>query len=221
MRNSMYRITLDMHEIESQFQITAKKNDNSRQVHINLSEYGYPYIIDEGCRAVITIQRPGLSNLVNDCEINLVDSTIVYDFNDDTCVSVGINRCEVTLKDENGKVITTPQFTMLVTDLLHDGGGGGGTSEHDRLTHREWDDQHPISAITGLRKELDDIWDAIRNLRNTVNLYISAIDVTLPNVQANRVDTSVMDVTYVQPRLATLSLDEEEYDEDKEEEEEE
>ena len=34
-------------------------------------------------------------------------------------------------------------------------GGGSGTSDHAKLSNRDAADQHPISAITGLQKELD------------------------------------------------------------------
>lgn len=39
------------------------------------------------------------------------------------------------------------------------GGGGGGTSYHNLLRNRDMADQHPISAITGLQNELDEIKD--------------------------------------------------------------
>lgn len=35
---------------------------------------------------------------------------------------------------------------------------GIGTLYHDRLTHREYPDQHPISAITNLQEILNKIW---------------------------------------------------------------
>lgn len=34
----------------------------------------------------------------------------------------------------------------------------GGTILHDHLIHREYPDQHPISAITGLQEVLDKLW---------------------------------------------------------------
>ena len=33
--------------------------------------------------------------------------------------------------------------------------GGSGTADHRQLTNRDADNQHPISAITGLQEELD------------------------------------------------------------------
>lgn len=47
-------------------------------------------------------------------------------------------RREVFLKAEQAKVQT----------------GGGGTADHRQLTNRDADNQHPISAITGLQAEL-------------------------------------------------------------------
>lgn len=40
----------------------------------------------------------------------------------------------------------------VIEDLIQNGGGGGtgGTYDHRDLTNREADDQHPVSAITGL-----------------------------------------------------------------------
>ena len=40
------------------------------------------------------------------------------------------------------------------------GGSGGGSSDHNRLLNREIEDQHPVEAITGLRKELDSKLDS-------------------------------------------------------------
>lgn len=44
------------------------------------------------------------------------------------------------------------------------GGGSGGTTDHTHLTNRDAADQHPISAITGLRTELDQQSDKIAAL---------------------------------------------------------
>lgn len=49
-------------------------------------------------------------------------------------------------RDAEGKLYTKPG-----------GGGGGGTSDHRVLDHLDAPDQHPITAVTGLRTELDSI----------------------------------------------------------------
>ena len=66
MRDSIYRITLDMHDIASQVQIAVKQYDTARKMYITLSENGKPYTIDKGCRAVLSIKRPGSTVLTDD-----------------------------------------------------------------------------------------------------------------------------------------------------------
>ena len=39
-------------------------------------------------------------------------------------------------------------------------GGGGGVSDHEKLTNRETPNQHPISAITNLSQVLDSKLDS-------------------------------------------------------------
>lgn len=52
--------------------------------------------------------------------------------------------------------------------------GSGGTLEHDKLTHRDFEDQHPIEAITGLAEELADIEEQL------ASVTIEEVDPTVP-----------------------------------------
>lgn len=154
MRNSIYRITLDMHDVASQVQITAKQHDTARKLHITLSENGSPYTIEEGCRAVLSINRPGSTVINDDCEIKLNGSVIMYDFNSQTTEVLGINECEVKLYDHDGDIITSPRFTLLVDENVYNDGEDHGI-DHRNILNRDKEDQHPIKAITGLEKELE------------------------------------------------------------------
>lgn len=154
MRNSIYRITLDMHDVASQVQITAKQHDTARKLHITLSENGSPYTIEEGCRAVLAINRSGSTVIIDDCEIKLNGSVIMYDFNSQTTEVLGINECEVKLYDPDGDIITSPRFTLLVDENVYNDGEDHGI-DHRNVLNRDKEDQHPIKAITGLEKELE------------------------------------------------------------------
>lgn len=154
MRNSIYRITLDMHDVASQVQITAKQHDTARKLHITLSENGSPYTIEEGCRAVLTINRSGSTVIIDDCEIKLNGSVIMYDFNSQTTEVLGINECEVKLYGPDGDIITSPRFTLLVDENVYNDGEDHGI-DHRNVLNRDKEDQHPIKAITGLEKELE------------------------------------------------------------------
>lgn len=47
------------------------------------------------------------------------------------------------------------------------GGGGDGTTDHRRLSHRDAEEQHPIESITGLGAELDRIPAPVEALTNS------------------------------------------------------
>ena len=48
-----------------------------------------------------------------------------------------------------------------------------GTLYHDRLMHREYQDQHPISAITGLEDAIEGINSAIGSQGETISGHIA------------------------------------------------
>lgn len=71
-----------------------------------------------------------------------------------------------------------------------------GTHNHDDLLHRDWVDQHPIYAITGLQEVLNTIETNLINITNLINSNnINVID--------KIIDTESIDLTYNQ---ATKSL---------------
>ena len=56
-----------------------------------------------------------------------------------------------TLKTEDKS-----SLVAAINEIWASGGGGsGGTTNHSKLTNRDADDQHPMSSITGLVKELE------------------------------------------------------------------
>ena len=68
-----------------------------------------------------------------------------------------------TIKRKNNLTVTGSVANVTAGSTFKSsisGGSGGGSSDHNRLLNREADDQHPIEAITGLRKELDSKLDS-------------------------------------------------------------
>lgn len=68
---------------------------------------------------------------------------------------------EIIYRPDGDRIISA-KLPMVVSDWLTvgsasgdlGGGSGGGTTYHDQLLNRDWSDQHPMSAITGLISEL-------------------------------------------------------------------
>lgn len=168
MRDSIYRITLDMHDVASQIQIAVKQYDTARSLHITLMENGKPFQISEGCRAILSIARNESTVVVDDCEIRLKDSVIIYEFNNKTARSLGINECELKLYDLDGDLLTSPKFTILVNDNVFNDGDEHGV-DHNLILNRDKSDQHPIRSITGLEDNLLLIKNNHTSLEKKVN----------------------------------------------------
>lgn len=49
-------------------------------------------------------------------------------------------------------------------------------ASHDQLTHRDWEDQHPIGAISGLQEELDGLDSSVSDLETSVSDLRSNLD---------------------------------------------
>lgn len=117
MNYSKYRISLDIHDTNSQAMLNVKKDDNARKIFFSLTDGGRPYKIAEGCTAIFRAKKPDGTILYNNCTIN--DNVIEYTLTSQTSASVGIVECEVTLYGSDSRQITSPRFVFVVEDNLY------------------------------------------------------------------------------------------------------
>lgn len=119
MISSNFRFSLDIHSTQSQVSVPATIGDTARVLRISLTDGGKPYHIADGCLAVISIKRPTGTFVEEFCVIE-DNATIVYDFaqHEYTAIVEGIHNCSVTLYGEDGRAITSPRFTMVVTQRV-------------------------------------------------------------------------------------------------------
>lgn len=118
--NSMYyRFSLDMQSVQSQISLPVSLYDTARTLYMVFTDGGKPYSIAEGCLAKLTITRPSGSKLHEFCAIE-GNTTAIYPFsqNENTAAEEGIHNCEVTLYGIDGKQITSPRFSMVVSDRV-------------------------------------------------------------------------------------------------------
>lgn len=113
MNSSNYRFTLDMQSRASQVSIPVLLNDTGRSLYINLRDGGDPYTIADGCLAVFIGKKRDETTLQNSCVIEK-NSTIRYDFTEQTSNVAGLVNCEVRLYGADGRLITSPRFVMVV-----------------------------------------------------------------------------------------------------------
>lgn len=117
MNSTVFRISLDIHEVNSQVTLRVKKGDSARQILIALTEGGRPYKISEDCMAVFTAKKPDETILYNGCEIQ--GNRILYAMTPQTCTVVGAMKCEIRVYGTGGALITSPRFTILVDDTVY------------------------------------------------------------------------------------------------------
>ena len=147
MKDSHYRVSLDIHSTQSQVSLHIKQGDTSRKVFISLCEGGKPYYIEDDCYAVFSAKKPDNTKIENRCIIE--DNTIVYDVTEQTTAAVGKLNCEVKLYGENSKLLLSPSLTIIVEaravsdDLIE------SSSEYSALTEL-------YSETNALKTEMED-----------------------------------------------------------------
>jgi hypothetical protein len=117
MNKTIFRASLDIHDIYSQFTLSIKKGDTSGRLIITLMQSGKPYHISEGCYAVFTATKAKSGGrLHNDCIIQ--NNTIIYDFTKGTTSTAELLNCEVILYGVDEQAIVSPRFTIVVHDSV-------------------------------------------------------------------------------------------------------
>lgn len=119
MNKSIFKFSLDIHKPESQVLLNIKRLDASRDLHISLTENGRPYQITSDCSAVFTARKPDGNPIYNDCAIE--GNVIVYEVTPQTVSCIGETGCEIRLFNNEGGLITSPRFSILVDYTIYNG----------------------------------------------------------------------------------------------------
>lgn len=114
MRDSHYRITLDITETQSQVSLTVKAGETNRRLYVSLVEGSQPYEIDgTKCSAVFNAKRADGSKFQDYCIIE--GNKIRYDFTRATTAKVpGLMECDISLHNIETGVTLSPHFSIIV-----------------------------------------------------------------------------------------------------------
>ena len=133
MKDSHYRISLDIHSTQSQVSLPVKQGDTSRKVFISLCEGGKPYQIEKDCYAVFSAKKPDGTLIENYCII--AGNVIEYTFTEQTTAVGGMLNCEIKLYGGDSGLITSPRFTIIVDSRAVGDAETESTSEYSALTN--------------------------------------------------------------------------------------
>lgn len=117
MNSSEYKISLDIHEINSQHLLYCKQGDTQRKIIATLVEESELYHIAEDCTAVFTAFKPDGKVIFN--QAHIVGDTIVYEFTEQTSNVSGKLDCELRLYGYDNGLITSPRFTLIAHPTVY------------------------------------------------------------------------------------------------------
>ena len=116
MRDSCFRISLDIHKVQSQVSLPIKLGDTARRIYITLTEGGKPFEIGNDCVAIFSALKADDNRIFNDCIIE--DNRIRYDITAQTVSTEGIVNAEIILYGSDEAVLASPRFDLVVDDRV-------------------------------------------------------------------------------------------------------
>ena len=119
MNGSIFRFTLDLQSVQSQVSIPVTRGDTARAWQISFSDGSLPFVLEDGLLAKLEIKRPTGTHMEEFCAIQ-ERTNVFYPFaqNANTAAVEGVHECAVILYGEDGEIIASPRFTMIVSDRV-------------------------------------------------------------------------------------------------------
>ena len=145
MNYSIKRISLDIHDTSSRETVYVKRGDTGRVIQIALADGGLPYHISTDCFVVFNGKKPDGTVLLNTCKIE--NNVITYKLTEQTVAAEGLVKCEVSLYDAGGDLITSPRFNLSVAPKVY--------NENDELSSSD-----EFNALKELLKQVQEALDA-------------------------------------------------------------
>ncbi|MBQ7345356.1 MAG: BppU family phage baseplate upper protein, partial [Oscillospiraceae bacterium] len=116
------RIVLDVQDDFARVQVNVKTGDVGRKLYISLVDGGVPYIFDAGTYVSLTARKPNGNVLYDErCTVEIGD-IVVYEIDGAVNELEGRVPCEVKVYGEDGSVLTSARFDMIVRDAIYKDG---------------------------------------------------------------------------------------------------
>lgn len=127
-----HRIKLNLMKAGLQGQVIVKKADSdSRKINIFLSSAAGPYNMKNITSAILRAEKPDGKVMFNSCTV--CEDRLEYIITTQTIAATGTVTCEITLMSSTGQVLVTPQFEIIVADIIYSDTEIESTNEYTAL----------------------------------------------------------------------------------------
>lgn len=120
MNTGNFKLSFDIHDINSQHLIRVKKNDSARRIYASLTDDGKLYYVTDDCTVVWKMKAS--NTIFGACTVQ--DGGFYVDISPNATAEVGEFDCEFTvygtIDGTQGRQITAPRFTLMVEDVVYD-----------------------------------------------------------------------------------------------------
>lgn len=136
MKNDIIQnIRLDMNAPKIKSSLSVRLGDTcTRSIHVTLSNGGSVVSMENALVALIEIEKPDGNHCYNDCVIS--GNEIQYTITTQTVNVEGTCKCQISVTFEDGAVITSPIFDLVVYSQLVDQNEMKSQNEYTSLTEQ-------------------------------------------------------------------------------------
>ena len=172
MEGTKYRINLDVQQGGVQQTLMGFRVGDalSRTVSIHLVERGAAYQVPTGCVVTLYAQKPDGTVSYSLCSVE--DGAVEHTFTSGELAAAGEVLCEVrvTTGGETPAVLSSPQFSVIVEDVLQDDDAIASTNEY--------------SALTQAIAEMEDLCEATEAATQSANTAAGAASLAADSANA-------------------------------------
>lgn len=136
MKNDIIQnIRLDMNAPKIKSSLSVRLGDTcTRSIHVTMSNGGCVVSMENALVALIEIEKPDGNHCYNDCVIS--GNEIQYTITTQTVNVEGTCKCQISVSFEDGAVITSPIFDLVVYSQLVDQNEVKSQNEYTSLTEQ-------------------------------------------------------------------------------------
>lgn len=160
MTNVKYTISLDVLGTSSQAALSMKQHDTARIIIASFRSGSVPFLPGDDVSAIFAAVKPDGHIIYNSCTVE--NGKVIYDITDQTTIVPGSIPCEIRLFDANNHMITSPMFTIVVSESACD---------DETVTEASTDE---VTALTQLISSVTAIMNATDGLREEIQSKLDA-----------------------------------------------